>query len=95
MARPWQALAGRKIFTGQGSDIPEVKKLHDKRNPARVKTSRVFYCKNYEQTKIETEMKNKTRKDQGDPQQILAGRLTGRASDFDSDLCWFESSPAS
>ena len=40
-------------------------------------------------------MKNKNRKDQGDPQQILAGRLTGRASDFDSDLCWFESNPAS
>jgi len=29
-------------------------------------------------------------KQQDDSQQILAGRLTGRASDFDSDLCWFE-----
>jgi hypothetical protein len=31
-------------------------------------------------------MKTMNTKQQDDSQQILAGRLTGRASDFDSDL---------
>lgn len=44
--------------------------------------------------KVKVKMKTMNTKQQDDSQQILAGRLTGRASDFDSDLCWFESNSA-